>query len=173
MPVIVPAMSLRNFTPNSTAPESLASATAGVAVEGQIVSPVTANAVVNDQENGAVITLPDRSVAPLTVAVYAWPGVSAEPGVNVAVFDSSSKVTVLGTMFPPVSFRTKARVVSLIGLLKVALIGVPLVTPVAPGAGVSSLTIGGALGLVVVNDQENGAAMTLPARSVAPLTVAV
>ena len=57
-------------TPNSMALESLAEATAGVVELGHIVVVAAAAApVVNDQVIGAVMTLPARSVTPLTVAV--------------------------------------------------------------------------------------------------------
>ena len=41
--------------------------------------------VVNDQVKGPVIVLPDRSVAPLTVAVYVIPATRADEGEKVAV----------------------------------------------------------------------------------------
>ena len=40
----------------------------------------------NDQENGAAITLPAASVTPLTVAVYSVEADSGELGVRVAVW---------------------------------------------------------------------------------------
>ena len=46
-------------------------------------------------------------------------------------------------------------------------------TPVAPDAGVWLVTVGTAAAVVVVNDQEEGATITLPAASVTPLIVAV
>ena len=81
----MPGTSARNFTPTSTALASLAAATAGAAVLAQIVLPVVAAAVVNDQVEALVMAVPDRSLTPLTVAVYVVFPVSATLGVSVAV----------------------------------------------------------------------------------------
>jgi hypothetical protein len=56
--------------------------------------------------------------------------------------------------------------------LNVAVMVLPVVTFVAPLAGVSAVTVG-ICDAAVVNDQITGAAMTFPLASVALLTVAV
>jgi len=65
-----PEVEARNRTPNSTAELSLTVTVVGTAVLAQTVhgQPEPDAAVVNDQENGAMV-LPARSFAPLTVAV--------------------------------------------------------------------------------------------------------
>src|SRR5437762_55608 len=78
-----------------------------------------------------------------------------------------------GTVVPAESLSTKEIVVLSTSLLKVAETLVFFDTPMAPDAGDTTVTVGGALGFSVVNDQEKGAVMTLPDKSVAPLTVAV
>ena len=65
---MVPATSEVNLTPTSTGLLSLAEATVGVVAPLQIVTLAVAE-VVKDQVTGAAIGLPDRSLAPLTVAV--------------------------------------------------------------------------------------------------------
>ncbi len=66
-----PLESARSFTPTSTAAASPSAGVPGVAEGDQIEHGHVpgAAAVVNDQDAGAVIWLPARSLAPLTVAV--------------------------------------------------------------------------------------------------------
>ena len=65
-----PLMSLRNFTPSSTAPTSLADELTGIVVLDQKLNELAPLAtVLKFQVTGAVIAFPARSIAPLTVAV--------------------------------------------------------------------------------------------------------
>src|SRR2546430_4578058 len=95
-----PAMSLRNFTPTSTALAS-GSAPAGVVVAGQMVIVEGGAApVVNDHVALAASALPATSFTrgstppPLTVAVYVVEKASAAFGVSVAVLVAALYVTV-------------------------------------------------------------------------------
>ena len=65
-----PVVEVRNRTPNSTAELSFSVTDVGTAVLAQMVhgQPEPDAAVVNDQENGAIV-LPAGSIAPVTVAV--------------------------------------------------------------------------------------------------------
>ena len=77
----------------------------------------------------------------------------------------------------PASRRARVSVKPIVadwtGSLKVAVTLVPAATPVAPGAGVRPVTVGGVVsGAAVVNVQVTGS-IWLPAVSLAPLTVAV
>src|SRR5436309_362862 len=106
MALMNPAMSERNLTPSSTAPESASAGTAGtVELLQMLIGPVPAGTVVNDQKSDDAIALPGRSLAPLTVAVYVMAVPSAAEGVRVAVCVVSLYATLAATGLPLPSAR--------------------------------------------------------------------
>src|SRR5262245_48196830 len=115
-------MSVLNFTPTSIPVPSLADGVAGVAELGQIVQGHVM--VVKFHENGAAITLPELSVAPLTVAVNVVPCASGALAVNVAALVVAFQPTVPGTEVPPDVFSVKLIEDGTTGLLKLATAGV-------------------------------------------------
>ena len=80
-------------------------------------------------------------------------------------------MTVAATGLPPLGVNVKLMVLACTASLNVAVAVVDTATFVAPLAGDSLVTFGGAGS--VVNDQENGPLMGSPALFLAPLTVAV
>ena len=80
-------------------------------------------------------------------------------------------MTVAATELPDEFSSVKLIVPACTASLNVAVAVVDTATPVAPDAGVSLVTAGGAAS--VVKDQENGAVMVTPELLSAPLTVAV
>jgi hypothetical protein len=138
-------VSLVNFTPTSTALVSVVDATTGVVV---LLHNVAFAIVVKVQETGA-ITFPERSLAPLTIAVYVVEVASAELGVSVAVFVVLLYPIVPATAPPgPVSVNTMLP--DCTGLLNVAVAVVLTDTPVAPEAGVKLVSAGGVVSVVLV-----------------------
>ena len=106
--------------------------------------------VVNDQPTSAVSGLPKKSwtppVPPFTVTVYVAPNCSAACGVSVAVFVVALYDTVAGMTVDAAFFswiRLDVIVLAFIGSLKVAVGDTPMLTPVAPFAGVNAVTVGG------------------------------
>jgi len=90
--------------------------------------------------------------------------------VKVAVLVAVLYATAEATVLPLPFLSTNEMVPGCTGSLKVAVTVELKATPVTPAAGVVPVTAGG---VSVVNDQETGLVITLPARSTAPLTVAV
>src|SRR6266571_4045132 len=136
-----PATSARTFTPSSTAPGSPTAAVPGRVLRLQMLQGQVAAeaAVVNDQLTGALIGLPARSFAPLTVAVYVVLAVSAALGVHVG----PSYVVLPATLVLPGPVRVKPIVAGWTASLNVAVTFVVTLTPVAPGAGILPTTVGG------------------------------
>src|SRR5687767_7160507 len=79
-----PSADARIFTPSSTPAVSLTAGVEGAAAGVQIVAFATGAEVVNDQETGDM-TLPARSAAPLSVAVYVELKPRAAFGLSVTV----------------------------------------------------------------------------------------
>jgi hypothetical protein len=122
-------------------------ATAGVAEPGHSVYVAAAVPVVNDHDDDD-ITLPARSAAPLTVAVYTTDALNDDDGVNVAVWVAALYVSVPGTELLLASLRTNVIVPDWTDSLNVAVTVVMTDTPVAPLAGVRELTVGGVVSVV-------------------------
>src|SRR3954453_20061122 len=94
MPVMKPSKSVRNFTPNSSAWESLTEAVAGVADGAQMLQGQFGGAaVVNDQVTSAARALPELSLAPvappLTLAVKVVENASVGVGLSVATWEAA------------------------------------------------------------------------------------
>src|SRR4051794_28765669 len=124
MPLIQPAVSVRNFVPSSRVVGSFASAPCGVAeLEKMWHGQVPAPPVVYDQETGAPLSpLPATSV-PFTVTVYVAPGVNGLFGVNVAVFVCALYAGVAATVWFDASVRVIATDDWFIASLKVTTTG--------------------------------------------------
>ena len=130
----------------------------------------------NDHENGAAIVFPAVSFTPLTVAVYVVDAANAADGVNVAVFEPALYAEVPATGVDPAASE-KPTDADCTGSEKLAVGAVVAATFVAPAAGDVAVTVGGVVSTggaaAVVNDQEKGAAIWLPAVSRTPEIVAV
>jgi hypothetical protein len=177
-PVTYPSLSERNFTPNSTDPVSPVAATAGVAPADQIEHghPLAATVVVNDHDTGAAITLPAVSSTPDTVAVYTPPLANGADGVNIAVPEPGLYELVPATTAFVASWSVNDTEPACTASENVAVGATAVGTPVAPMRGVLAVTVGAVVsgGVdVVVNDQDTGAVIALPATSSAPETEAV
>src|SRR5260370_1377139 len=145
MPVTLPATSERTFTPTSVEEASESFAVPGAAEEIQMLNgpgPRLAM-VVKDQVTGEVIVLPDRSLAPLTVAVYVLELPSAALGVSVAALVELLYVMADAPVLWAGPFSTKEMVEAWSGALKVAVAVVVVLPLVAFDAGVWPVTVGG------------------------------
>src|SRR3954453_9706776 len=136
MPVMKPALSLRNLTPSSTAASSSVLTVPGTVLDGQMEQGQgpTGAAVVNDQDV-AVMVLPAASVAPLTLTVYVVPAASAADGVKVAVRVAALYAVVPATAAPAAVLRPMTTVEAVTSSLKPARTAVPVDTPVALTSG--------------------------------------
>jgi len=109
-------------------------------VHGHTVGPD----VVNDQLTGDVIVPPDVPMAPLTLAWYTVPALSAPEGVNVRTVPVLSSDVPPATALPPGPVSENVADPALIALLKVTVTAaVPTGTLVAEFPGVVAVTIGG------------------------------
>ena len=119
----------------------------GTAVSAQMVhgQPEPDAAVVNDQENGAIV-LPLGSLAPVTVAVCNVVAARAAVGVKVTVRLGASYATLPGTAVAlptgPAA-RAMATVPAWMGSLNVAVTVVAVGTPVAFVTGLLAVAVGG------------------------------
>src|SRR3989454_927421 len=163
-------------------------------VEAKTVSPLTAfspgiapatgaaGAVVRPHVRLAPMAVPGARVrVPATVAVKTVPAANGVVGVRVAIVPVASSVTVAGTFAAaPAARRLNVAVVIVAAFMAVLNVAVTLVlvaTPVALGAGVWAVTVGGALtgaAGAVVKLQTTFAPSAVPAALVTvPATVAV
>jgi len=99
--------------------------------------------VEKDHTKLPAMTLPERSLAPATVAVYVRAGVKSLPGVSVAIFLEESYVTVAETTSLLESLSTKETEEGWTASLKVMETGELTLCPIALVAGVTCKTVGG------------------------------
>ena len=121
-----------------------------------VVGGVTSELIVKDHDTSDASVTSFVSLTPPeppeTVAVYVTPGVSGDVGVSVALVVAESYVTVDGTTFPDPSRSWKLDVPTELELsisLNTAVTVVVRITPVAFGAGLFAVTVGGVLSATV------------------------
>jgi hypothetical protein len=113
--------------------------------------------VVKLHEYGPLIGVPEAFCAPDTVAVNVVLAASELDGVNVATVPAPFKPTVPATLFPPESFTVNVTVPGVTGWENVADTAADTATPVAPEAGDTAVTDGGAeLGVTAADGDEAG-----------------